>query len=290
MSTALPDAVAPEQTGGMARRHPLSTAHDLALQGRIEEAVAELEPLAVAGHGGASASLAEIAAFQGDWEVTLGHTGQALLQPDDLYSMNVYEGLCLLAFRAGEEREDWDAVRTLAIDAAAKLPIEDDESTEAWISTAESLGQAAEQRGVEPLLLPEIFQSEDKQAKFEQGVTGLQQPKMQKRYPSESARTNYLYALARALGYPQGAIEEWERSTELPSNYECAEFLAAGLVAEDRADEAWRVIEECVSTWWPVSLSQVAPIDLIVQPSLAPLMNSQRSEFVLRTPRGPMAQ
>ena len=274
----------------MARVNALEAAQQLALKGDIDGARKSLQSLADAGDGAACAALAEIAAFTGDWPAVLRHVALALSRPGDLYSLNVYEDLAMLAARAGKELGAWESLGDIARAAKEVLPVEGDESTEAWIGIAENLARASKRKSAKALLTPPVLAAETRKAKFDSGLQGLDDPKMKKRYPSPTARGNYLYALARGLDFPQGAIQQWDRSALPPSDYEAAEFMASALASAGRSDEAWRIVEGSVPNWWPVSLSQVAPVGLLTDPSLASLMNAEHCATVLRTPRAGHAE
>jgi len=214
----------------------LRSAQRLALQGKTDEAKHELVQVAELGDGSAHASLAEIAAYQGDWSDVLAHAAAALKRPADLYSMNVYVDLCLLAVRAGRETGDWQAVADIAVVARAMLPVAGDASTEAWQDTADSLGRAAGCHDSHPLELPPPYGPEARRLEFEAARSGLSDPKTLKRYRTEAARADSLYALARTLGYPQGALEQWDTGSGPPTLFEHAAFLASALSANGSAD------------------------------------------------------
>jgi hypothetical protein len=64
-------------------------------------------------------------------------------------------------------------------------------------------------------------------------------------------------------------------------------FVATSLARAGRAKDAWKVIEKAVNVWWPVDILQVAPVDLLADEDLRPLMTAERCAQVLRSPRGP---
>ena len=64
-------------------------------------------------------------------------------------------------------------------------------------------------------------------------------------------------------------------------------FVATSLARAGRAKDAWKVVEKAVNVWWPVDVLQVAPVSLLTDPDLRPLMTAERCAQVLRTPRGP---
>lgn len=51
-------------------------------------------------------------------------------------------------------------------------------------------------------------------------------------------------------------------------------------------ERAWSILEGHVRHWWAVDHAQVAPVELLVDPVLAPLVTTERAEQILRTPRG----
>ncbi|GAA3715938.1 SMI1/KNR4 family protein [Streptomyces tremellae] len=71
-----------------------------------------------------------------------------------------------------------------------------------------------------------------------------------------------------------------------PPAFEAALETARGLARGGRTDEAWAVIEEALPAWRPLSPHQVAPVVLLTDPVLRPVLTPRRARAVVCTPRG----
>ena len=97
----------------------LEQARRAALRGEVDPALAALRALAATGDDGASASLAELLAFRGEWEELIAHAGRLVANPGAVFSGDVFDDMVRLLGRAGHETGEWRRIGEAA-DAAAR--------------------------------------------------------------------------------------------------------------------------------------------------------------------------
>jgi hypothetical protein len=68
--------------------------------------------------------------------------------------------------------------------------------------------------------------------------------------------------------------------------FDQAVSVARVLCKRGDPEQAWTLLEGYLRHWWPVDYAQVAPVELLYDPLLAPLVTPARGEQILRTPRG----
>jgi hypothetical protein len=68
--------------------------------------------------------------------------------------------------------------------------------------------------------------------------------------------------------------------------WDYAVTAAQRLARRGDRDEAWAVLERKLPRWHPLSYAQVAPLALLADERLAPLLDAKRRAWVLATPRG----
>jgi hypothetical protein len=72
----------------------------------------------------------------------------------------------------------------------------------------------------------------------------------------------------------------------LPRSFAEAVCVARWHAFRGRQDEAWSAVEPNFRSWWPVFYYQVAPVELLLDRWLEPLLTPERCERILVTPRG----
>lgn len=98
----------------------------------------------------------------------------------------------------------------------------------------------------------------------------------------------HLFGLARVYRVDDDLLAQWDPTfSEL--GFADAVAAARWLAVRGRSDEAWAAIESRLPRWYPMAWCQLAPVELLVDRTLAPLMTPQRCAQVLATPRGPEA-
>lgn len=272
----------------MAKLNPGEQAQRLALQGDIEAALVELEALRRKGDVGASASLAEIAAYQGRWQDVLRHAETVVASPASLDTFNVYVETLALVARASAELSAWADAQRLAKLALSKLPKKGDDETSA--DAARCLAAFAKNKGKGPA--PGVDEPEDsmdrRKAKFDAAVAKMTATK--KKFLTPADRLDHLYGLASVYGFHPGAVLVYDREKVLPDIFDNVAFAASALARGGRGDEAWQAIRAKVGEWWPVERTQIAPVILLADPALAEVMTPARCAEILRTPRGPAGE
>jgi hypothetical protein len=91
---------------------PKEAAQQTALRGEVDSAVEQLHSLLAGGDAGAAASLAEIAAFRGQWADVLRHAYVFMRKPDSVYAANVLGDVAALIAAAGFKAGGWAAIHT----------------------------------------------------------------------------------------------------------------------------------------------------------------------------------
>ena len=98
----------------MTTKQALRRARELALAGDSDQAFGLLRELAEAGSVSASASLAELAAFRGEWNVVVEHAARLAAEPGAVYAGNVFHDMVRLLALAGERGRPWDEIEEAA--------------------------------------------------------------------------------------------------------------------------------------------------------------------------------
>lgn len=270
----------------MAKLTQQEIAQRFALQGDIESAAAELSSLQRRGDIGASASLAEIAAYKGEWKEVLQRVEVVFAAPSSLDTLNVYQDMVLLVARAGMELKKWPEIRRLAKFALTKLTKKQEH--EAHVEAVLELSNFAGRDG-EGSYVSQDESEERRKARFEAGLDKLAK-NTKKRFKKPADRLDHLFGLASVYGYYPGAVAIYDQEKDLPTLFDNVAFAASGLARCGRTDEAWRAIRSRVHLWWPVEVTQIAPVVLLTDDAIKPLMTPQRCKEVLGTPRGPEAK
>lgn len=268
----------------MAKLIQIEVAQKFALKGDIKSALAELSALQARGDVAASAALAEIAAYKGKWQDVLKYIKVVFATPSALDTFNVYHDMVMLVARAGLELNNWSDIENLAKLALSNLKnIEDNQS---HVEAVRDLINFAGRKGKGPYIT-ETETEEKRKKKFEDGLDRL--VKKKKKFKKKSDRLNHLYGLARVRRYYPGAVALYDEENDLPDIFENVTFVASALARCGRKKEAWQVIKSRLNCWWPVEDSQIAPVELLTDEGIKPLMSQNRCQEVLRTPRGPEA-
>lgn len=269
----------------MAKLTPIQVAQRFALRGDIESALAELASLQAEGDVGASASLAEIAAYRSEWKDVLRHVEVVFGTPSALDTLNVYLDMVMLAAQAGRELGDWQKIGKLAEFAAGKLTKKEEDS--AHVEAVRQLSDFAARNGKGTYAADEESE-EQRKVLFEGGLDKL--AKKPKKFRTPEDRLDHLFGLARVRRYYPGAVALYDQEKALPAIFDNVVFVASGLARCNRTEEAWAAIRSKLYCWWPVEDTQIAPVVLLTDEALGQLMTSERCEEVMRTVRGPEAQ
>lgn len=272
----------------MAKLSPREIAQDMALRGDVDAAVAALTSLQEQGDTGARASLAEIAAYRGSWEVAMQHAAAVTADPTSIETLNVYQDMLRLIALAGLHLGRWAEIQRIADTAMAALGRV--ELLAAHEGAATGLARFAAAKGqVSDGWRPERYDDRperDRRAKYDAGIAKLS--KDRKRFKTPQARHNHYVAMAKNGLLHDAAVSLYDEGG-LAELFDAVVFVASGLARAGRPDEAWEAIRSRLGTWWPVADTQIAPVELLADDALRPLMTPERRDEVLRTPRGPRA-
>jgi len=235
-----------------------------AREGRIDEALDALRAMADAGDAAAAASVAEILAFRGEWASMVPYAMQLLAEPDAVYAGNVFSDLTRLVRRAARELDDPSVIER----AAAVVPS----------SHAERRDATLRREYVDPTTSrtpePERFAEAAREAAAGKRFRGK---------PVELAA--HLFAVAVVLNVEDEIVARWD-----PTNpglfFHHATSVARVLAKRGESERAWAILEGHLPRWWAVDHAQIAPVEVVVDPVLAPLITGARAEQILRTPRG----
>lgn len=272
----------------MAKLSPRENAQATALRGDVESAVAMLTALQEQGDTAARASLAEIAAYRGQWEVAMQHAAAVVADPTSIETLNVYTDMLGLVALAGIHLERWaevERIAAVALEALGRV-----ELLEAHTGAAAGLARFAAARGqVSDGWRPGRYDDRpehERRAKYDAGIAKFAKDK--KRFKTPQARHNHYVSMAKNGTLYDAAVSLHDEGG-LPELFDAVVFVAAGLARAGRTGEAWEALRSRLGTWWPVAFTQVAPVELLADDALRPLMTPERCEEVLRTPRGPQA-
>ncbi|MDQ6685914.1 MAG: hypothetical protein M3Z16_12405 [Pseudomonadota bacterium] len=276
----------------MARLNKRQEAQALALRGHTAEALDAFVALKNQGQVIASASIAEIAAFRGDWRTVLSSAESIFASPQSVEAGNVYTDLIGLAARAAASLADWQAGEDLASMALEKVSAIPD--FDVFVLAAQRLLHFVERKGQGSELGDGLYFSlgppsepaDERRGQFEQAIGDLVGSK-KKRLSASPDTLEDLYALAGTYRFGEGAVQVFDRAHgELPRIFDSVSFAAAALARAGRREEAWQAIQTRLASWWPVVLSQVAPVQLLIDEALWALLTPERCKEVLDCPRG----
>jgi hypothetical protein len=262
-------------------------AQQAALRGDVDAAMTQLNANLAAGDHGAHASLAELAAFRGQWSDVLAHAYAFLRNPLSAYAGNVFADVANLVALAGIKREIWPDVASEVTAIRAHLVA--DPKLARYAERLDQLLALARSGGTSPYVWDwanhSALDEDARTAKVDAAIAELNKKK--KPFKDETARKRHLFSLAYTFGsYPAAARLYDENGHVEATRFNEVAFTASALSRAGRSEDAWKVVESCLPMWWPVDSVQVAPVVLLTDEGLRTLMTPDRCELVLRTPRG----
>ncbi len=282
----------------MAKLNPKQLAQQTALQGDVEGAVQQLSTLFEAGDPAAAASLAQIEAFRGQWSEMLRHAFAFMRMPSAAHFSNVVTETVNLMALAAIETNRWADVHAEAV--AIREHLRGDKQLREYAEGDDPYGldqliDFAKSKGKSAYVwdwgnFSELDENE-RTAKVDGVIADkLAQSKKKKLFDDDADRRQHFFALASRYGAHRTAVRLFdEEGVEDLITFDPIAFAASALARAGRAEDAWRVTERAVRIWWPVDVAQVAPVALLTDEGLRPLLTPERREWVLRTPRGPAA-
>jgi hypothetical protein len=241
-----------------------------ALRGETDAALGFLLPRAHKGQFAASVSALQLLAFRGRWREVVPLAMTVIAEPPEAHAgRQTCLTTCELLARAARE---------LANPALLELAHE-------RVTPSLATEALAHLRGQRPA--PKIAGAED-HARFAAHASSAATEKQFRGKPH--ARAAHLMAYAHLhLGLEDEQLALWD-----PANpdlrFEQATWIADLLARRGDPTAAWDALASRLSAWWPTTIWDVAPLELLTAPTLAPLMTAARCELVLSTPRGDEAR
>lgn len=238
-----------------------------AMRGETDAALAFLLPRAQKHDFAACSTAIQLLAFRGRWRelVPLAMTVVATA-PEASAGRDNCNIACDLLRRAATELKD----RSIVTTAMAKLP------------------RSAKAEGTRHLrgeVRDDVKKPTAKtRADFAEHASS---PKTEARFRGKPKdRAAHLMALAHLhYGLEDEQLALWDPSNE-ELGFREASWIAQILARRGDAKKAWHVLSTRLARWWPSTIWDVAPVELLTDADLAPLMTRERCELVLTTVRG----
>lgn len=284
----------------MSRVPTLKQVRQAALQGRTDEAISLLRVYGDRGDASASASLAELLAFQNEWSECLLRAGEFIANPRSVYAGNVFDDMIRLLGRAGQETKQWELILQVTQVAAERVeaniagdaPSKQEAERTRYSKIFQALQEYAQREGSPPHELIEVF-GVSRPTQAEQDIAyqkATQSTEVPPRLRSDpTALLRHRFSLARVYKQEIEVVRLYEEE-QMPSDFDFAVVVAKAYLHREQPDLAWDVLWKHLPLWWPVDRAQVAPVILLVDTDLAGMMNRERCERVLTLPRGPEVQ
>jgi hypothetical protein len=285
----------------------LAQARAAARRGETDDAVSALRSLAAEGDVSACPSLAELLALKAAWDEVIQNAAQLIANPSAAYAGNVFDDMVRLLGRAGRETGRWADVERCAREAAAnvKRTIEAAHLLNRYVTILDRLATYAKGRGSIPFFKRLADRSQGRDVPDHELIMLWKKPdelplaERKKRVDNATANVfelrpdlkdkpqdlhRHLFALAEFYDLPREALERYSAHPE-DMWFKDAVYIGRFLAAQDKGDEAWKLIQPKLPIWIADDPAQVAPIALVVDRDLQRMMTPDRCAEVLRTPR-----
>ena len=252
---------APKTAQKKITKSQLSGAQDAAREGRIADARPTLEAAAEQGSASAAYSLAEIAALQGDWDGVLARLAQFMPNEKQIYAGNVKRDVAGLLWRAAEETGRWPE--------AAKLLAGMKENAVGGLFY-KSLKRllTAKGKGAAPKLVHVMGTAKD--------------------YAEHVAKAK---AEKDAFGVVMNAKEHASFDADVVAHFAAAEDeltqfdyvldCIPAFVRQKKVAAGWAAFTRKLSDWMNVEDCQIAPIVVLWDPAMRPMMTPPRCAALL---------
>ncbi len=237
-----------------------------ARRGNTDAALAALRELADAGDAAASASVAELLAFSGEWEEAARRAMVLLAEPDAVYAVNVFEDCAAIVRRASEELR-----RPSLVEEAARLVPESHAPNRDAVLLADFYRGREAARVAKPDKLADALKLA---------------PTLPRLKGKPDALRRHCFSLAVAFDVDEEILARWDPN-DPNLGFDQAIEVARAYARRGQLDEAWQAASS--RTFWPVEACQVAPVVLLADFRLAPMMTRARCAEILARPRGPEA-
>jgi SMI1 / KNR4 family (SUKH-1) len=294
-------------------------AAEAARNGQTEIALESLKAFVAKGDDSATAPLAEIYAFFGQWNKVITNAGCFIANPESFRGNygDIFQNMVRLIGRAGHRTGEWERV----IEVSKKAMQTNAEAGRNFYEKIFlNLIEYAKRKGGAPHELIAIYgkpkkenisQTENLVLEAARAVlagpkTQLSQEQREAKYQNAIAMANtspflkpHLKTIHAKMEYVFDQIKNfWEdKALELYATHganftmawEAALYVTRAYIKRGDSNAAWTALQPNLSKWWPNGLIQVAPVILLTDDRLNTLMTPERCQFVLSTPRGPEA-
>jgi len=281
----------------MAKVNPWQTAQQTALKGDADGAVKQLTALLESGKAGAAAPLAEIAAFRRRWPEVLRLAFTFMRDPTEGGVRNSLDAMVNLVAVVGFETGGWSdihgevvAIRKYLL---SKKELKEYANEDEGGAGFKQLIDLAKSKGKAEYVWDWSCYTEDdektRDAAAEAAIAAqLAKHAKKKIFKDDADRRQAMLALAGAhLSYKTTVRLYDEEGADDLITFGSAAFVVTSLARAGRAKDMRKMVEKAVNVWWPVDDLQVAPVDLMTDPDVRPLMTPELCAQVLRMPRGP---
>jgi len=238
----------------------------LAWRGETDVALGALTRLADAGDARAAASAVEILAFQGKWAALVPYAMEFLVKPSAVDAGNVFTDVASLVRRAARELREPAIVKRAAKVVPQTYAAMARASLTRDLATSEKPGGTRERAHY------------DAAVRDATSDTGLA--------PKSTALAEHLFALAATYRIEDEMIRRWAKLPAATGLLDDGAFAVARIHAKrGNATRAWSTIASRLGNWYAIDIAQVAPVVLLYDAVLSPLMTARRCAQVLATPR-----
>lgn len=244
------------------------TAALAARQGKLDQAVPILEELANHGDAAASASLAEILAFQLRWAEMVPHAQALLANPHAVRAGNVFTSMTRLLRRAASELGQMEI-----IEQSSKLVPPD------WTP----MKNATLLKDVCP---PSEYLEGGDAAAYETAAEIAETNTRFKDRPKE--RGIYLLSIASNMRQGDEVLRHWDTVKDFRDVGLSFEHLLSVLrwkLHKGLDQDAWETLVHYLHLWIPVDAQQVAPVTLLVDHNFRQFATAERCAQILTTPK-----
>jgi hypothetical protein len=285
-------------------------AAEAARGGQTEVALEALEAFALKGDDSATAPLAEVHAFLGQWGKVISNAGRLIANPAAVHVGNVFNDMVQLLGRAGHCSGEWSRVIEVAETALKSNASRNSEKKSEQVHNRYekiflNLIEYAKREGRPPheliaifpvpdylkrLLNPEILTQKEREARYQEAIETINtNPPLKPHLKTAHAKAEHLFSLIKDV-WEEKALEIYdEYGAQFLMGWDAALYVSRAHARRGNLDAAWTAIESRLGKWWPVAIVQVAPIILLTDEHLNAFMTPERCRLVLSVPRGPEA-
>ena len=268
-----------------------------ACRGETDRAIALLKKLSDEGDHASAMSLAELYAVRGLWEQVIPAAGIYLQDPSSVSVNEPFLDMIQLLGLAGHETGKWQHIHEVAAEAIQEELRREygyfhEFERENAIRRNKILQAYCRRRGRPPHLLRALglkfsgrrTSKEKLRAFYRKSVRNVHKLRPDlKNKPFQ--RDMHFFDMALTLRLDKEIIRLFEKHKSL-TTFDQALDVSRAYMRRKKPDSAWEVIRTQVHNWFGKYIGQVAPISMLFDEVLRPLMTPERCESILSTPRG----